>query len=153
MEREIKSDPTKNSSTQFIYISGSKVTQIVNKAYQAGSQGLINQSDYTLIWRGENVNYFRERHSSGYVEETDYEFGTTFNPVARIYAEILRIPADNPEYLSQNSKVSYSAFFTGKRYKISGTYLKSGFPSQEFIYMNVNNEWKIIKVINYEYYE
>lgn len=152
IEREIKSDPAKNSSTQFIYLSGDKVLQIVNKAL-TGNPGGATQSDYTLIWRGENVNYFRERHHTGYIEEIDSEFGTTFNPVARIYTKILRIPADNPEFLSQNSRINYNAYFTGKRYKISGTYTETGLPSQEFIYINdltSDNEWKIIKEINYE---
>jgi len=156
IEREVKSDPTKNSTTQFIYLSGDKVMQIVNKAYQSSSQGLVTRSDYTLVWRGENVNYFRERQNSGYTEETDCEFGTTFNPIARIYAKILRIPADHPEYLSQNSRINYNAYFAGKRYRVSGTYSETGFPSQEFIYINdltSDNEWKVIKEINYEYYE
>lgn len=44
IEREIKSDPAKNSSTQFIYLSGDKVLQIVNKALTGNPGAQPNQT-------------------------------------------------------------------------------------------------------------
>lgn len=133
--------------------SDAKVNHIEERMISSAGLSHTYRREYLLIWRGENISMFRERFSDGSVEDYDFQYSESRNPYSRLYSETLRIPAENPHFLSYHTPSGYSSFFAGKKYRIEGKYLLNRLPLREIISELNGDEWMPVKQYIFEYYE
>lgn len=156
IEKHVAGKPGSYTAVMFTYDSDGKANSIEERVFSSGGLSSSYIRDILIIWRGENIGMFRERLSSGLVEDHDFQYSESRNPYFRLYSEILRVPAENPYILSYNTLLHYSTFFAGKKFRVEGEYLARKLPLRETLleFTSENGgEWKPVKQYTYEYYE
>lgn len=156
MEKHVNGKPDSYTVVIFNHDSDAKVNTVQERVISTQEPSGTIVRELLLVWRGENIGTFRERFHDGSAEDYDFQYGESRNPYNRLYTETLRIPAENPYFLSYSTPLGYSAFFAGKKYRVEGTYLASKLPVSESIFtFDIQNggEWKLVKQYTFEYFE
>lgn len=156
IEKHLKGKPESYIIVIFSYFSDVKISNIENRLNSTDGLSSKFLGEFSINWREENVRMFRERFTTGLVEDYEFQYGQPRNPFTRLYSETLRVPSENPNHQSYNSPVGYLTFFAGMKYRVEGKYLENRLPLSQTISefdIEKGGDWKVIKQYTFEYYE
>lgn len=145
-----ESDPVERSSFSY-YVTG-ELFSIERRSISEFSDDFLKE--ITFVWSQKNVVLMKENSGNWLVEETQYQYENTPDPLYNMYFNTLRIPPDGIEGLSFNNYRESQAVFSGHHYKSTGQYNERGFPVKKTILKKAKgDEWTIFKEYSFEYYE
>jgi hypothetical protein len=134
----------------YTYSGEGKLIEYVKRQVSGNSNKFKGSASFA--WKNDNVILLNETFADGLVEEVDYLYGDKTNPLNSIYADFLKIPNINIEYLSKNNLTFFKKFFDGTKYKIESVLDEAQKITSQKVYIFKDNDYVLFSENIFEYY-
>lgn len=147
---ETKQGSTNANYFLFEYSSQNQLTNYTLRSLVGNTNKFLGNG--TLTWSNGNMILLNETFSSGLIEETDFQYEDTINPLYEINSKYLKFPFLQKEYFNPKNIKAYRMLFDGGKIKYESSFNEENKLSSQKAYRFEGTEWVKTSENIFEYY-